>query len=59
MLNEKTGGVTEKISEFVNIENGINRQSVNMDKLNSLLEKRKPNFKSRLKTKQRQQQKKL
>ena len=50
-LNEKTGGVTEKISEFVNIENGINRQSVNMDKLNSLLEKKKAELQKQLEDK--------
>ena len=51
MLNEKTGGVTEKISEFVNIENGINRQSVNMDKLNSLLEKKKAELQKQIEDK--------
>lgn len=50
-LNEKTGGVTEKISEFVNIENGINRQSVNMDKLNSLLEKKKAELQKQIEDK--------
>lgn len=51
MLNEKTGGVTEKISEFVDIENGINRQSVNMDKLNSLLEKKKTELQKQIEDK--------
>ncbi|HAZ96796.1 MAG TPA: hypothetical protein DCW73_06130, partial [Treponema sp.] len=51
MLNEKTGGVTEKISEFVDIENGINRQSVNMDKLNSLLEKKKAELQKQIEDK--------
>ena len=40
-LNEQTGGVTEKISQFVNLENGINAQSLNMDKLNKELNAKK------------------
>lgn len=50
-LNEKTNGATEIISEFVNIENGINRQSVNMDKLNSLLEKKKADLQKQIEAK--------
>lgn len=37
LLDQSTGGVTDKISEFVDLENGINLQSINMNKLNAKL----------------------
>ena len=41
LLDEQTGGVTSKIAQFVNLENGINAQSLNMDKLNKELNSKK------------------
>lgn len=41
VLNEKTGGATSKLNEFIDIENEINASSLKMDKLNSELEKKK------------------
>lgn len=41
LLNEKTGGATSKLNEFIDIENGINASSLKMDKLNSQLEAKK------------------
>ncbi len=41
LLDEQTGGVTSKIAQFVNLENGINAQSLNMDKLNKELDSKK------------------
>lgn len=46
LLNEQTGGATQKISEFINIENGINSESIKMDKLNSLLNEKKKELES-------------
>lgn len=40
-LDEQTGGVTGKISQFINLENGINAQSINMDALNKELNAKK------------------
>ncbi len=40
-LSEQTGGVSAQIAQFVNLENGINAQSVNMNKLNDLLNQKK------------------
>lgn len=48
ILNEQCGDVMEKISEFVNIENGINAESVNMDKINALLESKKNELETKL-----------
>ena len=41
LLDEQTGGVTSKISQFINLENGINAQSINMDALNKELNAKK------------------
>lgn len=41
LLGEQTGGVTDKISEFINLENGINAQSLNMDAINKQLNSKK------------------
>lgn len=48
LLSEQTGGITDRISEFVNIENGINAQSLNMDKLNQELKSRSEELKKML-----------
>ena len=47
-LNEQTGGVTEKISQFVNLEKGINAQSLNMDALNKQLNAKKAELQKQL-----------
>lgn len=47
-LNEQTGGVTDKISQFVNLENGINAQSLNMDALNRELNAKKVELQKQL-----------
>ena len=47
-LNEQTGGVTEKISQFVNLEKGINAQSLNMDALNKQLNSKKAELQKQL-----------
>ena len=51
LLNEKTGGATQKISEFIDLENGINSESVKLDKLNKVLEQKKNELKSMLEEK--------
>ena len=40
-LDEQTGGVAGQISQFINLENGINAQSINMDALNKELNAKK------------------
>ena len=47
-LNEQTGGVTDKISQFVNLENGINAQSLKMDSLNKELNAKKAELQKKL-----------
>ncbi len=47
-LDEQTGGVTGKISQFVNLENGINAQSLNMDALNKQLNSKKAELQRQL-----------
>lgn len=51
LLNEKTDGAFEKVSQFINIEDGINRQSLDMDKLNARLEEKKAELQKRLREK--------
>ena len=47
-LGEQTGGVTDKISQFINLENGINAQSLNMDTLNKELNSKKAQLQKQL-----------
>ena len=47
-LNEQTGGVAGKISQFINLENGINAQSLNMDALNKELNAKKAELQKQL-----------
>ena len=47
-LGEQTGGVTDKISQFINLENGINAQSLNMDALNKELNAKKAELQKQL-----------
>lgn len=47
-LGEQTGGVTDKISQFINLENGINAQSLNMDALNKELNSKKAELQKQL-----------
>ncbi len=47
-LSEQTGGVTDKISQFINLENGINAQSLNMDALNKELNSKKEELQKQL-----------
>lgn len=49
LLNEQCGGVMDKVSEFVNLENGINAQSLNIDKINKVLEEKKAELEAKLK----------
>ncbi|MGN0729454.1 TIGR03545 family protein [Treponema sp.] len=51
ILQEKTGGVTEKINEFSSIKNRIDTQSADMDRLNSLLEKKKAELQKQIEQK--------
>ena len=47
-LGEQTGGVTDQISQFINLENGINAQSLNMDALNKQLNSKKTELQKQL-----------
>lgn len=48
ILNEKTADANLKLNEFIDIENGINAQSIKLDKLNSMLEAKKKELSDRL-----------
>lgn len=51
LLNEKTNGAFDQISQFINIEDGINRQSIDMEKLNTRLEEKKAELQRQLREK--------
>lgn len=48
LLNEKTNGAMTKISEFIDIENGLNSESIKLDKLNQTLENKKKELQAKL-----------
>lgn len=51
LLNSQTSGVTDKLSEFVDIENGINAQSLKTDKLTKELNSKKTEIENQIKEK--------
>ena len=48
MLNEKTNGAVSKLNEFIDLENGINSESIKLDKLNNLLEAKRKELEAKL-----------
>jgi hypothetical protein len=51
ILSEKTNGISDQIAQFVDIENGISAQSVNVDKMKTLLDEKKAELQKLLKEK--------
>lgn len=49
LLNEQCGDVMDKISEFVNIEDLINEQGLNMDGINKMLNEKRGELEAKLK----------
>lgn len=48
LLNEKTNGAVSKLNEFIDFENGINSESIKLDKLNNLLEAKRKELEAKL-----------
>ena len=48
LLNEKTNGAVSKLNEFIDLENGINSESIKLDKLNNLLEAKRKELEAKL-----------
>ena len=48
LLEQQTGGATSKIKEFIDIENGLNKESIKLDKVNSLLDAKKKELQAQL-----------
>ncbi len=48
VLKNQTGGVSQQLSEFIDIEKGINAQSVNMSALNKKLDSKKAELQKQL-----------
>lgn len=49
LLNEQCGDVMDKISEFVNIEDLVNEQGINMDGINKTLNEKRSELEAKLK----------